>query len=146
MTEPTTATSRLRTTDRMSGTPYRRAGQPTWWARIDHDDADAEWVEIGDVAGNRTIDRIVDVEPGTTVHCGVSRGKGAIRETVITVDVGDVETEPDPDLVAVGARVTVIGAPTRLLGTVTESLPASAAVDWDDDTSSTADPATLAWV
>lgn len=79
--------SRLKTTDRMSNTGYHANGKPNWWARVGTG-SDASFLKIPSVRGDHFLDVEVDVEPGTTVHCGAGRGTHkTVRQTVVTVAV-----------------------------------------------------------
>lgn len=79
--------SRLKTTDRMSNTGYHQNGKPTWWARVDTDDG-AQFVKIPFTRGDNYLDAIVDLPPGTEVHCGAGKGRyKTVRQTVITTEV-----------------------------------------------------------
>lgn len=77
----------------MSNTGYHANGKPNWWARIGSG-VSATFVEIERVRGDRKLDVIVELPPGTVVSIGAGRGSHrAIRETVTTVAV--LPSEPD---------------------------------------------------
>lgn len=79
--------SRLKTTQRMSNTGFHANGKPRWWARTGGGD-DATWITIPYVRGDDYLDCVVDVPPGTTVHCGAGNGhRKTVRETVVTTPV-----------------------------------------------------------
>lgn len=78
--------SKLTSTDRMSNRAYHAAGKPTWWARTGEGGA-AKFLEIGRCRGDKSVDIIVDVTPGTEVHIGCGKGAGSVRQTVTTEQV-----------------------------------------------------------
>lgn len=81
------ARSRLQTTERMSNTGYHAHGKPTWWARVGKGDK-ARFLEVPWTRGDRCLDCIVDVEPGTEVACGAGKGNHkTVRQTVITTAI-----------------------------------------------------------
>lgn len=130
--------SRLRTTDRMSNTGYHHNGKPNWWARIGTG-SDARFLPIPKVRGDETLDVVVDVPPGTTVHCGSGRGSyKTVRQTVVTVPVeatGDespTSSHGNPDAILallVGAAEGV--APGSVRGGVYRCPSGRATVDLD---------------
>lgn len=76
--------SRIATRQKMSNTGYHKNGRPTWWARTGSGD-DAQFLDIPEVRGDRHLDCVVDLPPGTTVFCGAGRGTyKTVRETVVT--------------------------------------------------------------
>lgn len=81
--------SRIKTKYCMTNTGYHSNGKPTWWARVGKGDG-ATFLEIPDVRGDYRLDCIVDVPPGTTVHCGAGKGTHkTVRETVVTTAVDE---------------------------------------------------------
>ena len=69
---------------RMSNTGYHANSKPTWWARVG-EGAEARFLTIPWTRGDRELDCIVDVDPGTTVHIGAGKGSHkTIRVTVVT--------------------------------------------------------------
>lgn len=79
--------SRLKTTERMSNTGYHANGKPNWWARIGSGDS-AEWVDIPRTRGDRVLDCVVNLPPGTTIFCGAGKGNyKTVRQTVTTTAI-----------------------------------------------------------
>lgn len=75
--------SRLTTTSRMSNTGYHSNGKPTWWARVGSD-----FIKVAYTRGDAILDCVVDLPPGTEVHCGAGKGTHkTVRQTVVTVAI-----------------------------------------------------------
>ena len=73
--------SRILTKDRMGNAGYHQNGKPNWWARVGDN-----FLDIPKVRGDQRLHAIVDVPPGTLVHCGAGKGKvKTIRESVRTI-------------------------------------------------------------
>lgn len=70
--------------ERMSNAGYHANGKPVWWARVGQGD-NARFLEIPHIRGDQSLECVVDVEPGTTVHIGAGKGTHkTIRLTVTT--------------------------------------------------------------
>jgi hypothetical protein len=73
----------------MSNTGYHENGKPTWWARIG-EGADARFLEIPWTRGDKPLDCVVDVPPGTSVTCGAGKGTHkTVRQTVVTTEIAE---------------------------------------------------------
>jgi len=79
--------SRLRSDTLMSNTGYHQNSKPNWWARVGQGD-DAQFLTIPTTRGDRILDCVVDVAPGTTVHIGAGKGSHkTVRQTVVTTAI-----------------------------------------------------------
>lgn len=77
-------TSRIITSACMSNTGFHANGKPNWWARVGSG-ASTRFLEIPTVRGDKILDCVVDLPPGTEVHCGAGKGSHkTVRETVVT--------------------------------------------------------------
>jgi len=82
----TTTQSRIKTTTKMSNTGYHANAKPNWWVRVGD-----RFLRIPSVRGDHELDVVVDVPPGTEVHCGAGKGSHkTVRVTVVTTAIEEV--------------------------------------------------------
>lgn len=94
-----TTRSKIQSTERMSNTGYHANGKPNWWARLGTGES-ARFVTLPVVRGDRTLECVVDLPPGTVVHIGAGKGlHKTVRETVTTTAVMPDEQEDGAEAV-----------------------------------------------
>jgi hypothetical protein len=77
--------SRLQSDDRMSNTGYHQNGEPNWWAMVEGKGSPPQWIDIPKTRGDKRLNCVVDLPPGTKVYCGAGKGDHkTVRCHVIT--------------------------------------------------------------
>ena len=88
--------SRIVSRGKQSNSGYHRTGKPNWWARVGDEFLKIEWTR-----GDKRLDCVVDLPPGTKVEIGCGKaGHGkkhdCIRESVVTEGITQPENTVEP--------------------------------------------------